>query len=183
MQGPRSVVLDMRASIKNPVTAALAIGAAALVVAACGGSDDDGGDGGATESPGSGVVSIESVAGTNVLADSQGRTLYTADVEKGRILCTGGCTSFWDPVSASAKQSKSASADLDLDLGVVKRPDGAGQLAFKGLPLYRFTQEGAGQLEGDGFVDDFNGTHFEWAAATTGAASSGSSPPSDNSPY
>ena len=177
----------MRASIKNPVTAALAIGAAALVLAACGGGDgDDGRDAGtATASGGSGVVSIESVDGTNVLADSDGRTLYTADVEQGRILCTGACTSFWDPVSASAKQSKSASADLDLDLGVVKRPDGAGQLTFKGLPLYSFTQEGAGQLDGDGFVDDFNGTHFEWAAATTGdgAPSSDSSAPSDNSPY
>ena len=54
---------------------------------------------------------------------------------------------------------------------MVKRPDGTDQLTFNRLPLYRFTEEGAGQLEGDGFVDDFDGTHFEWAAATTGAGS------------
>jgi predicted lipoprotein with Yx(FWY)xxD motif len=174
----------MRVSIKHSVTGAVAIGAAALVLAACGGNDN--GNGGApAASGGSGVVSIQSVDGTNVLADSEGRTLYKAPVEKARIRCTGACTSFWDPVDASAKQSKSASADLNLDLGVVKRPGGTDQLTFNGLPLYRFTEEGAGQLDGDGFVDDFEGTHFEWAAATTGAgsASSGSNRSSSPSPY
>ena len=174
----------MRVSIKHPVTAAVAISAAALVLAACGGNDS--GNGGApTESGGSGIVSIQSVDGTNVLADSQGRTLYSANVEKGRIHCTGACTSFWAPVDASAKQSKSASADLKLGLGVVKRPDGTDQLTLNRLPLYRFTQEGAGQLDGNGFADDFEGTHFKWAAATTGAssASMGSSQPSSPSPY
>jgi predicted lipoprotein with Yx(FWY)xxD motif len=174
----------MRVSIKHSVTAALAIVAAALVLAACGG--DESGNGGAPAgSGGSGIVSIQSVDGTNVLADSEDRTLYTAEVEKARIQCTDACTSFWDPVEASPKQSKSASADLNLGLGVVKRPEGTDQLTFNGLPLYRFTEEGAGQLEGDGFVDDFEGTHFEWAAATTGAgsASSGSDGPSSPSPY
>ena len=130
-------------------------------------------------------MSIQSVDGTNVLADSKGRTLYSANVEKGRIHCTGTCTSFWAPVDASAKQSKSASADLNLGLGVVKRPDGTDQLTLNKLPLYRFTQEGAGQLDGNGFADDFEGTHFKWAAATTSAssASMGSNQPSSSSPY
>jgi predicted lipoprotein with Yx(FWY)xxD motif len=174
----------MRTSIKYSVAAALAIGAAALVLAACGGNDNGNGDASAA-SGGSGVVSIQSVDGTNVLADSKGRTLYDAKVEKGMIRCTGACTSSWEPLDASVKQSKSASADLNLDLGVVKRPDGTDQLTFNRLPLYRFTEEGAGQLDGDGFVDDFEGTHFQWAAATTGAgsASMGSNQPSSPSPY
>ena len=58
-------------------------------------------------------------------------------------------------------------SQLDLDLGTVKRPDGGQQLTFKGMPLYTFTQEGAGQLDGDGVADDFNGTHFVWTAATS----------------
>jgi predicted lipoprotein with Yx(FWY)xxD motif len=162
------------------------IGAAALVLSACGSGDDDGGvNEGAAASARPGLVSIRGVDGTDVLADSDGRTLYTAEVEKGRIRCVGACTSFWDPVRASARQSKSASADLALDLGVVKRPDGVDQLTFKGLPLYRFTEEGAGQLQGDGFVDDFEGTHFEWAAAATdaGSPSAGSNPPDSNYEY
>ena len=174
----------MSVSIRSSVTAAVAIGAAALVLAACGGSDSGNVDA-STASGGSGIVSIQSVDGTNVLADSDGRTLYTAEVEKRQIRCVDACTSFWEPVAATAKQAKAASADLNLELGAVKRPDGSAQLTFDRLPLYRFTEEGAGQLEGDGFGDDFEGTHFEWAAATTGAGSapSASSSPNSPSPY
>jgi predicted lipoprotein with Yx(FWY)xxD motif len=119
-----------------------------------------------------------------VLTDSAGRTLYSADVEKGgRILCTTGCTSFWNPVSASSTQAKTAAADLNLDLGVVKRPGGARQLTFDGKPLYSFTEEGPGQLKGNGFVDDFHGTQFTWMAAATGDASESSMPSGSPSPY
>ena len=109
---------------------------------------------------------MQSVDGTNVLADAEGRTLYTADVERSGIRCTEACTSFWDPVDATANEAQSAAGDLDLDLGTVQRPGGERQLTFDGLPLYTFTEEGPRQLDGDGFVDDFQGTHFEWAAAT-----------------
>ena len=176
----------MKLSIRPLLTVALAVGAAALVLAACGGGDsDDNGNATAAESgAGSDLVSVEDVDGTNVLTDSEGRTLYIADVENGKIRCTGTCTSFWTPVEASADEAESASADLDLDLGVVDRPGGGRQLTFKGLPLYSFTEEGPGQLDGDGFVDDFDGTRFEWAAATTGGGSgSTGSEPGYSSPY
>jgi predicted lipoprotein with Yx(FWY)xxD motif len=177
----------MRRSITYSVLAGLAIAAVVIVIVASGGGGD--GDNGnasaANMGAGSGLVSVQNVDGTNVLVDSEGKTLYSADVERNQIRCTDGCTSFWDSVDASANQAKSASSDLDLDFGVVKRPDGESQLTFKGLPVYSFADEGSGQLEGDGFVDDFQGTHFEWAAATTGASSapSNSNAPSDNSPY
>jgi predicted lipoprotein with Yx(FWY)xxD motif len=177
----------MSFSITHAAKVALAVGTAALGLAACGGGDSEGGDSAnasAADMGGrSGVVSIQSVDGTEVLADSQGRTLYTADAEKGgRIRCTDACASFWEPAGASAMEAESVSADLGLELGVVKRPDGEPQLTFNGLPLYSFTEEDAGQLEGDGFVDDFQGTHFEWAAATTGAGagSSGQDAPSED---
>jgi predicted lipoprotein with Yx(FWY)xxD motif len=177
----------MRLSIKQSATAALMIGLAVLVLAACGGSDE-GDNGNATAADaGAGIVSVQSVDGTDVLVDAEGKTLYSAEVEQGGMIrCTDGCTSFWDPVEASAGEADSAAKDLGIDLSVVKRPDGGQQLTFDGLPLYSFMEEGTGQLEGDGFVDDFQGTHFEWAAATTGAAgsgSSGSTAPSDSSPY
>ena len=166
----------MKLSIRYSATVLVAIGLAAVALAACGGSDA-GDDGNATAADTSGgIVSVKSVDGTDVLVDSDGRTLYTADVEKGgRILCTGMCTSFWDPIGASAREAKTAASGLELDLGVVKRPGGAEQLTFDGVPLYSFTDEEPGRLDGDGFVDDFQGTHFEWAAATTGAATGPSS--------
>jgi predicted lipoprotein with Yx(FWY)xxD motif len=148
-------------------TSALVIAAAALALAACGGSDDDDGATAAGSPERADVASIQSVDGTDVLVDSDGRTLYTADAERGgRIRCTSGCTSFWDPVTASVGQARSASADLDLDLATVKRPGGSRQLTLDRMPLYTFTQEGPGELAGDGFVDDFDGTRFEWSAAT-----------------
>jgi predicted lipoprotein with Yx(FWY)xxD motif len=177
----------MRGSIKYSLTAALAVGVAALVLAACGGGGDDNGDATAAGAgASSGIVSMQNVDGTNVLVDSEGKTLYSTDVEKTAIRCTDGCDSFWEPLAASAKEAKAASADLKLTFGVVKRPDGESQLTFKGLPLYSFTEEGSGSLDGDGFTDDFHGTHFEWAAATTGGGGSGSAKsndPGDSSGY
>jgi predicted lipoprotein with Yx(FWY)xxD motif len=177
----------MKLSIKHPLAALVAVGLAALVLAACGNSNDDNGSAtAANASTSSGVVSVKDVDGSDVLANSQGKTLYTADVEKGgQVMCTGSCTSIWEPAMATAKQASSASSQLDVKLGTVKRPDGGQQLTLKGMPLYSFTEEGAGQLDGNGVADDFDGTHFVWSAATTGASSASSSmrAPSSSSPY
>jgi predicted lipoprotein with Yx(FWY)xxD motif len=173
----------MRLSITHSVKVALAIGAAALGVVGCGGSEGEENAGAGAAGASAGIVSVASVDGTDVLADSEGRTLYTAAVEQGgKILCVDACTSFWEPVLASPDDAEPAAAELDADLGVVDRPEGGQQLTFNGLPLYTFVEEDAGQLEGDGFVDDFQGTHFEWEAARAngGSGSSGSSAPSDS---
>jgi predicted lipoprotein with Yx(FWY)xxD motif len=167
----------MKLSIKYSA-AALAIGLAAVVLAACGGSGNSNDGSASTMSSSGGVVSVKSVGNTHVLTDSQGKTLYTANVEKGgRIMCTSGCTTFWSPAGGSPAQAKTSASDLNLNIGVVKRPAGAEQLSFDGKPLYSFTQEGAGRMKGNGFMDTFNGTRFTWTAATTGGdlASSGSS--------
>jgi predicted lipoprotein with Yx(FWY)xxD motif len=174
----------MRRSIKHSAKVVLAIGATALGVAGCGGGDDEADAGATTAGASAGIVSVASVDGTDVLVDTQGRTLYSAAVEQdGKILCVDACTSFWDPLVATSDDAESASSELDTDFGVVDRPDGDKQLTRDGLPLYTFAEEDAGQLEGDGFVDDFQGTHFEWDAATAdgGSGSGGSNAPSDNS--
>jgi predicted lipoprotein with Yx(FWY)xxD motif len=170
----------MRRSI---ILSTLVMGAAALGVAACGG-DDSSSSGSAAA--GGALVSVADVDGTGVLADSDGKTLYSATVEKGgKIHCVDACLSFWDPVAASSSDAKQAADDVGAKLGVVKRPDGASQLALDGLPLYTFSEEGEGKLEGDGFTDDFQGTHFEWQAARTSgdAPSSGSSDDSSGGGY
>jgi predicted lipoprotein with Yx(FWY)xxD motif len=145
----------------------LTVAVAALVVAGCGGggNDEQSASGGAS----TGIVAVASVDGTKVLVDSTGRTLYSAAVEHGgQIHCVDKCTSFWKPLLATAKQAQSASAAVGQQLGVITRPDGGRQLALDGRPLYTFTEEDAGGMNGDGFVDAFKGTRFEWQAARTG---------------
>lgn len=151
----------------------LALGALAL--AACGDEGDGGGD--ASAAPAA-AISVADIDDTSVLADADGRTLYTSDAEaSGKVRCTGECTSIWDPALGSAADAQAAADDTGADIGAVKRPDGGTQLTLDGVPLYAFTQEGAGELTGDGVSDEFSGTAFTWSAATTGGAPA---PPDDS---
>jgi predicted lipoprotein with Yx(FWY)xxD motif len=151
----------------------------AVLVAGCG-SDDDGSSAAPAAAATTGLVSAGTVDGSDVLVDRQGRTLYSADVEKGgKILCTGGCVAFWSPVLGTASDAESAGVDL----ATVERPDGESQLTFKGLPLYTFTEEGAGQVTGDGFSDTFAGTMFEWRAARSEGDSAPAKSPSSGYGY
>src|ERR687895_252258 len=111
----------MRLSVMHFMRVALAIGAAALGIAGCGGGGEENASAGAAGAS-AGIVSVASVDGNEVLADSEGRTLYTAAVEQGgMILCVDGCTSFWEPVGASPDEADEAAAALGADLGVVDR--------------------------------------------------------------
>jgi predicted lipoprotein with Yx(FWY)xxD motif len=162
-------------SAKRVVTSLALMAAAALVLAACGGNSGNGGDGGATaaSSSGAGPATVHKVNGRAVLVDAQGRTLYTPDQERsGRILCTGSCTSIWKP----AKVSGAPKNPTVKGLGAVRRPDGGMQLTLRRGPLYSFTEERAGQLTGDGFVDSFGGTRFTWRAARAAGTSAPSTP-------
>jgi predicted lipoprotein with Yx(FWY)xxD motif len=152
----------MRQRISH-LAGALTIAATALLVAGCG-SDDPTGAAPATN--GSAAVSVDSVDGHDVLVDAEGRTLYTAAVERDGIRCVDTCVSFWKPVFTAATDPDTASPGLRAELGTVDRPEGTSQLTYDGLPLYTFTQEAAGEVTGDGFTDDFQGTHFEWSAVT-----------------
>jgi predicted lipoprotein with Yx(FWY)xxD motif len=161
----------------------LASGAVALVVASCGSDNSDDGSGAAAGSGSGSFVSVASVEGTDVLVDAKGETLYSTEAEKGgKIHCVDACTSFWEPLMASNSDVNAASKQLRDELGVVDRPDGESQLTYDGLPLYTFVEEGAGELKGDGFTDDFQGTHFEWSAAQTdeAAGQSGTNMPDDS---
>ena len=158
-----------------------AVALAALTVAACGG--DDGDPGGSTAGTfGGNVLSLATVDGSDVLVDGSGQVLYTADVERGgTIKCVDQCTAFWAPLEASQAQAEEAAATLGAEFSVVERPEGSTQLELDGVPLYTFTSEGPGELMGDGFVDDFQGTHFVWevAAVDGGGGASGEGGPAD----
>jgi predicted lipoprotein with Yx(FWY)xxD motif len=151
--------------------------AAALGLAACGGSNDS--DATAASPPAStDTVSVSEIGDAGaVLVDSSGNALYTPEQEaSGKIVCTGSCLSEWMPLTVSGSTQPSASADVTGKVGTVKRPDGSEQATLDGAPLYTFVEDGGpGNVTGDGFVDQFDGTSFTWHVVRADGSSSGSS--------
>jgi predicted lipoprotein with Yx(FWY)xxD motif len=151
----------------------------ALALAACGGDDDsDSGSPQAANTNGGQTISVESIGGAGeVLVDAQGRALYTNDQDSGKkVACTDECLGFWPPVEAPASGGPTASDSVvQAKLGMLRRPDGSRQVTFDGKPLYRFAEDGPGEVTGDGFTDSFGGTTFVW----TVAASPGGEPSTD----
>jgi hypothetical protein len=62
-------------------------------------------------------------------------------------------------------------------VATVDRPDGSQQVTLDGAPLYTFTQEGPGEVTGDGASDSFGGEDFTWHAVTPSGSAS-TAPPS-----
>ena len=81
-----------------------------------------------------------------LLADAQGRTLYTFDKDAAnRSACYDGCAAAWPPFTAR----EGAKADGRYTL--VKRDDGTTQWAIDGKPLYFFAADVTpGDAKGDG---------------------------------
>jgi len=88
-----------------------------------------------------------------VLTDDKGMTLYTFknDVAgNGKSACAGQCLVDWPALTvASGAPSKPAGATGDVAL--ITRDDGAMQVTYNGLPLYRFISDKApGDTKGEG---------------------------------
>jgi predicted lipoprotein with Yx(FWY)xxD motif len=159
-----------------------AVIAMAATLAACGGSDNSGNSATAA-SNGESTVSVADIGGAGaVLVDSSGQALYASDQENaaGMVLCTGACTSFWKPLTVSGGPPRGGSG-VD-ELAVVKRPDGSHQVTYDGKLLYTFTQEGPGEVTGDGVKDAFGGEQFTWHVISAGNAAGpeGGSSETDN---
>jgi predicted lipoprotein with Yx(FWY)xxD motif len=148
------------------------IALAALALAACGGSETP-----AAPSQSSPTVSVKS----GVLVDTRGAALYTPDEERsGKVRCVDECLTFWLPLEPDAG-TPTASGDVSGKLGVITRDDGAKQVTLDGRPLYRFSEDPApGKVTGDGFEDDFAGTHFTWRAVKTSGAAPAKTAPTDD---
>ena len=165
------------------------LAATAVLVAACGSAGGStagsgsgyGGSSGNAGSTGnaaaaSSTVSSRQLSGIGkVLVNGSGLTVYrvkTPAETNGHIKCTGSCTSFWLPVTASTA-SMSASS-LPGKLGMVHRPGGQTQLTYNGRPLYTFKLDTApGQAHGNNYTDSFNGTSFTWQAVTASGQPAG----------
>ena len=163
----------------NSVRMALGV-AATVLVAGCGSGDADS----AGDLWDGRLVSVASVKDADVLVDAEGRTLYTADAEEdGAIRCVDGCESFWLPLEAGQSQIDALGSSLADDLGVVERPDGTSQLTYDGAPLYTFSKDDVGELMGDGFTDNFQGTRFVWTAARVDDSAAPPSTPDESGGY
>ncbi len=148
----------------------------AVGLAACGGDDDsdstEASSAAATNASANGAadtVTVKSIDGNDVLVDAQGNALYTNDMDSASaIACTGECAAIWIPLAApSTGQPASGDSSVEGELGTVDRADGTSQVTFDGMPLYTFTEDGPGQVTGDGFADSFGGTAFVWTVAST----------------
>jgi predicted lipoprotein with Yx(FWY)xxD motif len=151
--------------------------AATLGLAACGGSNDSDATA-ASPSASTDTVAVSEIGDAGaVLVDSSGNALYTPEQEaNGKIFCTGSCLSEWMPLTVSGSTQPTGSADVTGKLGTVKRPDGGQQVTLDGAPLYTFVEDGGpGNVTGDGFVDQFDGTSFTWHVVRGDGSSSGSS--------
>jgi predicted lipoprotein with Yx(FWY)xxD motif len=153
--------------------------AASLMLAACGG--DDTATTSSAAAAGSDTVQVKHVDGLgDVLVDPTGKALYAPEHETAKkILCTGDCTSFWQPLEAGS--GKLTGARGAGSLAVTDRPDGTRQVTAAGKPLYTFSEDTAGKITGDGFHDKFGGRSFVWHVVLAGGGPAPSSGSSSNS--
>jgi predicted lipoprotein with Yx(FWY)xxD motif len=162
---------------RAPLLTFAAMALVAIGLAACGGSSNSNDNASAATTGGSGggqTVSTKSVSGVGtVLVDSSGQALYTNNRDSGmNVACSGSCAAIWVPLMApSSGQPTSSDQAVQTKLGVVKAQGGS-QVTFGGKPVYTFVQDSAGQVTGNGFSDQFDGTSFTWTVASTGPVSS-----------
>ncbi|MDB5808789.1 MAG: hypothetical protein JWN94_911 [Betaproteobacteria bacterium] len=93
------------------------------------------------------IVIAESVTQKNgLLADANGRTLYTFDKDaQNKSNCNGGCATAWPPYLVKEGDRNPA------DVGVFRRDDSTLQWALNGKPLYYFAGDlVGGDVKGDG---------------------------------
>ncbi len=84
------------------------------------------------------------------LANSSGEALYTYSLDTtGVSNCIGSCLTAW-PIYAAT-----SSTALPANVTIIHRSDGGEQYAYKGMPLYTFTGDSPGQVNGNG-VNNFN---------------------------
>jgi predicted lipoprotein with Yx(FWY)xxD motif len=154
---------------------------AAAIAAACGSSSSTN----STSSTNSATTNTSSAAGPpavqtannaklgTILVDSQGRTLYTLTNNGAAVACSGACAAVWPPSLLPAGQ-KTVSTGPGVSNVTAVNGSGGTQVAYKGLPLYRFSGDAtAGAANGDG-INSFGGI---WHVVKVSGGSSGTGAP------
>ena len=106
-----------------------------------------------------------------ILVDGQGRTLYTLTNNGAAVACTSGaCTAVWPPSLLPAGQTTVNVGSGVNNVSTVSA-NGGTQVAYKNLPLYRFSGDvSTGAANGDG-INSFGGI---WHVVKVGGGSTGS---------
>ena len=110
-------------------------------------------------------VKLASTKLGKVLVDSQGRTLYLFEADKGTMsACDGACASVWPPLTVTG-QPKAGQGVTASKLGTTKRSDGTTEVTYNGHPLYTYAGDSApGQTSGQG-IDGFGAEWYVLSAA------------------
>jgi len=121
-----------------------------------------------TVAPGPLVTTKRNAAFGTLLADGRGMTLYTLTANGQALPCTGQCPALWPPLYASTGWSASAASVSGL--GTTIGPNGAPQVTYHGLPLYRFSKDSSpSDANGEG-IAAFGGVWHVARLATTSTA-------------
>jgi len=167
---------------------AAGLAAAVLAVAACASSSSSSSStataapnsapaAGASSASSANTVMVRTIAGTQVLTNSAGLTLYwfapdTSTTSK----CTGSCATYWPPL----KGPVTAGPGVTGTLGVITRPDGTMQATYDGHPLYTYAADSApGQNKGNGL----NASGGLWYEMTVSGATPDASASSSHGGY
>jgi predicted lipoprotein with Yx(FWY)xxD motif len=176
----------------KPITylaAAAAVPLAALAVGGCGNSSNSNSNTTSSTTPAAApkptsaqtaTVDVANGSLGNTLVDSQGRTLYLFQADKGtKSACTGACAAAWPPLRASGKPTAGSGATASM-VGTATRTDGQPQVTYNGHPLYTFVKDqAAGDVNGQG-VNAFGGLWYvvspsgsQITASSSGSGSGG----------
>ena len=151
-QPPHSAPQLRARNIRRGSLAASGLAALTLVLAACGGGASAYGAGGGYGAPStapstaaatSATVDLRTVNLGQILVDSQGRTLYLFEADKGaKSNCEGPCATAWPPLLSTGAPQAAMGASASL-IGTTTRGDGTTQVTYAGHPLYYFVGDKA----------------------------------------
>ena len=148
----------------------------ALVAAGCGSGSSNSTATADAAAGDSATVNVAKTSLGNILVDSQGRTLYLFEKDKGtESACYGACATAWPPLRASGKPTIGGGADASL-VATAARSDGKPQVTYGGHPLYLYQgDQKPGDTNGQGLTA-FGGGWFTLSPSGTQVAgkSSGS---------
>jgi predicted lipoprotein with Yx(FWY)xxD motif len=138
---------------------ALIPAAVAIAIAGCGGAGNHSANSTSAPAGGSqkaapsasGTVDVRKTKVGQILVDSQGRSLYLFEKDKGTAsTCYGACAGLWPPLTASSSPTAGPGI-MAAKLGTTMRKDGKAEVTYNGHPLYYYAgDQKPGDITGQG---------------------------------